>query len=169
MVFLSPPGLGARLIGSRRPRLRSQRHSRRCVKAVASLGKFNFTPKKFGSRFELKRKRKQLEEETWDWEKKSRADLLYERKGGAISTAAVHTIREIDGEMPDVTCHSYNWKNKSFNEIQITGIPSSVPGFSCDSRVATFAESLLPVQKQTTSSSHRKFITTFQERRIRAI
>ncbi|RZC68884.1 hypothetical protein C5167_033659 [Papaver somniferum] len=90
------------------------------------------------------------------------ADLLYERKGGAISTAAVHTIREIDGEMPDVTCHSYNWKNKSFNEIQITGIPSSVPGFSCDSRVATFAESLLPVQKQTTSSSHRKFITTFQ-------
>lgn len=29
------------------------------------------------------------------------ADLLYERKGGAISTAAVHTIREIDGTYYD--------------------------------------------------------------------
>ncbi|KAI3915656.1 hypothetical protein MKX01_015481 [Papaver californicum] len=179
MVFLSPLGLGARLIGSRRRR--PQRHSRvSCVKAVASPGHG--------------RKRKQMEEETREKKKKKKsrgngccdknevnvisntfssisifnledddvvreilsrlpvgslmrfkcvcrywlyltqedpsfadqylepskrrpgllitnlkdttftlmtADLLYEGKGGTISAAAIHTIREIDGTCYD--------------------------------------------------------------------
>lgn len=104
MVFLSPPGLGARLIGSRRPRLRSQRHSRRCVKAVASLGKFNFTPKKFGSRFELKRKRKQLEEETWDWEKKSRGNGCCDQKELNVISNTFSNISISTGNIKQTTC-----------------------------------------------------------------
>ncbi|KAI3878630.1 hypothetical protein MKW98_027935 [Papaver atlanticum] len=54
-----------------------------------------------------------------------------------------------DGKISGTTYHSYNWKNKSFNKIEISGIPSSVPFFTTESTVETFSEHLLPVQKHT--------------------
>ncbi|KAI3899067.1 hypothetical protein MKW92_027703 [Papaver armeniacum] len=53
------------------------------------------------------------------------------------------------GDIYNISHHSYNWKNNSFAEIEISGIPSSVrDGTSIYSRSAftTFFESLLHVQ-----------------------
>ncbi|KAI3972209.1 hypothetical protein MKX01_011761 [Papaver californicum] len=62
-----------------------------------------------------------------------------------ILTSYVETS---NGKKSDTRCHLYNWKQKSFDEIQISGIPS-VSCLSSTSRVATFFENLLPVQKRS--------------------
>ncbi|KAI3870040.1 hypothetical protein MKW92_048166 [Papaver armeniacum] len=54
-----------------------------------------------------------------------------------------------DGKISDTTYYSYNWKNKSLNEIEITGIPCSVPSITSRLMLAIFSENLLPLQKQT--------------------
>ncbi|KAI3977286.1 hypothetical protein MKX01_030912 [Papaver californicum] len=69
----------------------------------------------------------------------------------------IHPVSRVDHTIITSCIQSF----PGFNEIQIKGIPSSVPGFSSESRVATFVESLLPVQKQTMSSLRRKFKTIF--------
>ncbi|KAI3890984.1 hypothetical protein MKW92_047295, partial [Papaver armeniacum] len=50
------------------------------------------------------------------------------------------------GKISESTCHSYNWKKKTFNAIDFSGISSSVPSLSSTSTVSTFFESLSPVQ-----------------------
>ncbi|KAI3923161.1 hypothetical protein MKW92_017465 [Papaver armeniacum] len=56
-----------------------------------------------------------------------------------------------DGKISDTIYHSYNWRNKSFNEIEISGIPSSIPFFTSESQAETFVEHILPVQKRTST------------------
>ncbi|KAI3878632.1 hypothetical protein MKW98_027937 [Papaver atlanticum] len=56
-----------------------------------------------------------------------------------------------DGKISDTTYYSYNWKNKSFNEIEISGIPCSVPSITSRSMLAIFSENLLPLRKQTST------------------
>ncbi|KAI3961753.1 hypothetical protein MKW92_051572 [Papaver armeniacum] len=56
-----------------------------------------------------------------------------------------------DGKISDTIYHSYNWRNKSFSEIEISGIPSSIPFFTSESQAETFVEHILPVQKHTST------------------
>ncbi|XP_026398240.1 putative F-box protein At3g47150 [Papaver somniferum] len=55
-------------------------------------------------------------------------------------------VKTADWKIFDTAYHSYNWKTKSFNEIEISGIPSSVPFFTSESSVAIFFEHLLPLR-----------------------
>ncbi|KAI3915180.1 hypothetical protein MKX01_035439 [Papaver californicum] len=59
-------------------------------------------------------------------------------------------VYKYDGKICDTTYHRlYNWKTKSFSEIEFNG---SVPIFTLESRVAIFFENLLPVRKQTSTT-----------------
>ncbi|KAI3908168.1 hypothetical protein MKW98_029469 [Papaver atlanticum] len=49
------------------------------------------------------------------------------------------------------TLYSYDLQKKSFTKIHFHGIPSSIRN-GCNFKVSTFAESLLPIQKQRSSS-----------------
>ncbi|KAI3936693.1 hypothetical protein MKX01_034122 [Papaver californicum] len=75
-----------------------------------------------------------------------RCDFASEPVLGTKQIILTSYVKTSDGRISVSTCHSYNWKKKAFNEIEFSGI-SSDPCFSRASTVATFFESLLPVQK----------------------
>ncbi|XP_026426422.1 uncharacterized protein LOC113322531 [Papaver somniferum] len=57
-------------------------------------------------------------------------------------------VKASGGKISESTCHSYNWKKKTSNAIDFSGI-SSAPCFSSASKVRSFFESLFPVQKRS--------------------
>ncbi|KAI3843963.1 hypothetical protein MKX03_037552, partial [Papaver bracteatum] len=152
MAFMSPLGLGAQII------VRWRRRRPRSSKVVKSKP--------------LGQKRKQ-ELEVEIQEKKSRdrnrknsrstwtevsIQLPY-TLGGARCRFACDPVPGTDqmiltsyvkasgGKISESSCHSYNWKKKTFNAIDFSGI-SSAPCFSSASTVGSFFESLFPVQKR---------------------
>ncbi|KAI3969021.1 hypothetical protein MKW92_040487 [Papaver armeniacum] len=46
-----------------------------------------------------------------------------------------------------VSLYSYDWKKKTFCEVEVSGIPASVPDFCSVKMFTAFVESLFPVQK----------------------
>ncbi|KAI3921326.1 hypothetical protein MKW92_026628, partial [Papaver armeniacum] len=59
-----------------------------------------------------------------------------------------HILLTPNSDIPSALCYSYNWITKNTNQIEMEGLPSSVPCFSSSSRNAIYFESLLPVQNR---------------------
>ncbi|RZC62554.1 hypothetical protein C5167_024309, partial [Papaver somniferum] len=76
-----------------------------------------------------------------------RCDFACDPVPGTDQLILTSYLKTSGGKISESTCHSYNWKKKTFNAIDFSGI-SSAPCFSSASTVGSFFESLFPIQKR---------------------
>ncbi|KAI3908164.1 hypothetical protein MKW98_029465 [Papaver atlanticum] len=68
--------------------------------------------------------------------------------GAGMHQLLVQSVQRLDRGINSVTLYSYDLKKKTFTEIEVSGIPSSIPNGRCINSASTFVESLFPIQKR---------------------
>lgn len=72
--------------------------------------------------------------------------------GAGMHQILIKSVQRLNGGINSATLYSYDLKTKTFTEIEVSGIPSSIPDGRCIKSASTFVESLYPIQKRRISS-----------------
>ncbi|KAI3888951.1 hypothetical protein MKW92_038662 [Papaver armeniacum] len=72
--------------------------------------------------------------------------------GAGMHQLLIQSVQRLDRGINSATLYSYDLKKKTFTEIEVSGMPSSIPNGRCINSASTYVESLYPIQKRRISS-----------------